>query len=138
MDGAQIGAAFHRTLCADHSDRAAFCGRDSRFRAGLHDTNDRYRRQRFFQCGECHSRGGVAGDDDEFDIVAHERARGLHGVTLDGVRAFGAVRKPRRIPKVHKRLVRQRAHECAHHGQAAHTGIENADGTRVHGSFVAK
>ena len=126
LDGAEIGAAPYRGLGPDDGDAAVPGGRHCGPRPRLHDPYDR-QREDTPQMGQGRRRRRVACDHDQFRVLAAQETDVLLGESDDGGGRLDAVGHASRVAEVDDVLVRQRARDSAHDGQAAEARIENRD-----------
>jgi len=74
--------------------------------------------------GEC--RGGVAGNDQQFDILADEEGGDLHGVAGDRLRRLGPVGDPGGISQVDGVFLGEGLDDLLQDRKSSDTGVENA------------
>jgi hypothetical protein len=102
------------------------------FHAGLDHAEDRDAID-FAELVECVGGGGVAGDDDRLDVLGEEESDILLGEALDGFAAFRAVGDAGGVAEVDDGFPGQELLDGADHGEAADSGVEDAEGAWVHG-----
>ena len=130
MDGTRIGARGHRARRGEHAHPTRARGLDGRTGTRLDDADDGDGEGALDDV-EPGSRGGVAGDDHELDVVVLEPAAHLAHEEADLGLLARAVGATLRVAHVVDGLGRQAARDGAGHGKATQAGVEDADGLAV-------
>lgn len=135
-DGLGVGPAADGGLGGDDRDVAGGRGFAGCARAGLDHADDGHVGPCLAQGRERRRRGGIAGDDQQLDALPDELGGGLKGIADNRFLAFGPVGHAGGVPE--EKIVLA-GHEAAHgvkDGQAAHAGVEKADGQLRRGFVV--
>jgi len=130
-EGAFISAAFNGGSGSDESDITGVRELRGPFHGGLYDADNRQWAIQL-EVLQAVSTDGSAGDDDGFKVEMGEEAQILACILEEGISAAVAVRDASGIAEVDDRFGGQEPSELPHGGQAAQTGIEDADRLKVH------
>src|ERR1035441_9680835 len=109
----------------DYNGRATLANFGCHGRAGLDYSDDSYMRG-VPNKRKCERGRGVAGNDQQVDILRFEKTSGADCVTRDGFRRFGAIRQASRVAEVEVARGQLLGHGLQH-GEAADARIENAN-----------
>ena len=96
------------------------------------DHADDRHRQLFLELRQRRRRGGVAGHEDQLHVLCLEKASDLGREAADLRQRPRAVRQARVVAEVDEVLVRQGDQALVQDGEAADSGVEHADGPRIH------
>src|SRR5574340_1410570 len=124
VDGARIGIAVDG---GGGADAANFSATARGYGTGVDYVEHRHRRQVLDHLS-CHRRHGVAGDDQQLDLLFQQELRDLGGEVGDSLDRLYAVGHARGVAEIDDVLVGQPFHQRAHNRQPADAGIEYADG----------
>jgi fermentation-respiration switch protein FrsA (DUF1100 family) len=127
-----VAAGGHGRLGREQPDPAV--ARRLYGRMGLgRDHADHRKRHLLLQLPERGRGGGVAGDEDQLDILGFEECRDLARKAANLRQRTRAVRQAGVIAEVEEVLVRHRHEALVEDGKTAHTRVEDADRPPVHG-----
>ena len=94
---------------------------------------DHRHRQLFLQPRQRSRGGGVARDEDELHVLLLEIGADLAREAPDLLERTRAVRQARVVAEVDEVLVRHGHEALVQNGETTDSGVEDADGTRIHG-----